>query len=182
MSAFVVVDKKSLNEVKVDESKIILNAASEVHTHLYRADVAEFIQDGNDLILKLKSGKTIVIVNFFLKHEDEESDLLFEDEDCGLPWLPLLLGGGAGVAGAAAIVDSNKGDKDNNHAPTANDHIQPVITAEDSAVTGKISGITDKDGDELTYKLGEAPANGTVIIDEKTGEYTYTPNNDFRVC
>ncbi|MBS7827509.1 cadherin-like domain-containing protein, partial [Wohlfahrtiimonas chitiniclastica] len=34
-----------------------------------------------------------------------------------------------------------------------------------------------KDGDELTYKVGEAPKNGTVTVDEKTGAYTYTPKS-----
>ena len=35
------------------------------------------------------------------------------------------------------------------------------------------------DGDELTYTVGTPPANGSLVLDPETGEYTYTPNEDF---
>ncbi|OYQ75911.1 Ig-like domain-containing protein [Wohlfahrtiimonas chitiniclastica] len=184
MSSVIVVDKKSLDQSTVSGSRIVLETASKVHTQLYRSDVAEFVQDGNDLILKLKNGKTIVIVNFFVAHEDETSDVLFKDDN-GIPWLPLLLGG-AGVAGGLALASGGGGDNNGgaasapkNHVPVAGLSNQPIETQEDQPKTGQITDVTDKDGDKLTYKVGEAPKNGTVTVDEKTGEYTYKPNPDY---
>ena len=55
MSTFVVVDKKSLNETSVEGSNINLQAPSTIQMQMHRDDVAEFIQDGKDLILKLKT-------------------------------------------------------------------------------------------------------------------------------
>ncbi|MBS7821617.1 cadherin-like domain-containing protein, partial [Wohlfahrtiimonas chitiniclastica] len=63
-----------------------------------------------------------------------------------------------------------------NDAPTA-DESQPLETKEDNSKSGKIVA-EDKDGDELTYKVGEAPKNGTVVVNED-GTYTYTPNPDY---
>ena len=60
-----------------------------------------------------------------------------------------------------------------NDAPTAT--VDPVTTAEDTPVTGKVTG-TDVDGDTLTYTEQTPPSKGTVSIDPNTGEYTYTPN------
>ncbi|OYQ69554.1 hypothetical protein B9T11_05640 [Wohlfahrtiimonas chitiniclastica] len=183
MSSVVVIDKKSQTESTVNGSRIILDKASKVHTQLYRSDVAEFVQDGNDLILKLKNGKTMVIVNFFVEHDDETSDVLFKD-DAGIPWLPLLLGG-AGVAGGLALASGGGGDNNGgaasapkNHVPVAGLSNQPIETQEDHPKKGQITDVTDKDGDELTHKVGEEPKNGTVVVNED-GTYTYTPNPDY---
>ncbi len=108
MSSFLVVDKKTLSEVTVEGSTIILGDIATIHTHLKRSDVAEFVQDGNNLILKLKSGKVIVIKNYFTDDEDEHSDLLFEDGEV-LGWLPFLLGGGA-AGGIALAAGGSDGD------------------------------------------------------------------------
>ncbi|GAA5102625.1 BapA/Bap/LapF family prefix-like domain-containing protein [Wohlfahrtiimonas larvae] len=172
MSTFVIVDKKSLNEISVDASNINLKAPSNVHTKLYRDDVAEFIQDGNNLILKLKNGKTITIANFFVKQDDEESELVFEDEDCGLPWLPFLLGG-AGVAGAiAAVASDNGGDKNTTYPEVPTEQsITPTVTVtgyEDNV--GKIVG---------NVKSGEATDDNKPVIsgtatNAKTVEVTIT--------
>lgn len=118
MTTFVIVDKKSFDESSVDASNINLVAPSIVHTKLYRDDVAEFIQDGNNLVLKLKNGQTVVIANFFVKKEDEESELVFEDEDCGLPWLPLLLGAGGAGGIAAAAINGGSDDKTSTNTST----------------------------------------------------------------
>ncbi|WP_189363344.1 BapA/Bap/LapF family prefix-like domain-containing protein, partial [Ignatzschineria indica] len=109
-STFLVVNKKSSNEVTVNSSKIVLNDASIVHTGMYRADVAEFIQEGNNLVLKLKNGQVIVIENFFLLHDDLHSDLLFEDDEDGIAWLPLLAGGVAAGGLVAALSSSSDSD------------------------------------------------------------------------
>ncbi|MGL4675396.1 MAG: VWA domain-containing protein, partial [Wohlfahrtiimonas sp.] len=47
---------------------------------------------------------------------------------------------------------------------------------EDEAFIGKIVAGSDT---TATYTVGTQPINGTVTIDSKTGEYTYTPNKDF---
>ncbi|KZS22873.1 hypothetical protein BMY_0705 [Wohlfahrtiimonas chitiniclastica] len=143
--------------------------------------MAEFVQDGNDLILKLKNGKTMVIVNFFVEHDDETSDVLFKD-DAGIPWLPIGLGG-LGIAGGLALASDGGSDNNGGSAPNVKNHIpetskpfQPIETMEDQSKKGQITDVTDKDNDKLTYQLGDQPKNGTVTVDEKTGEYTYTPN------
>ncbi|NLD09885.1 MAG: tandem-95 repeat protein, partial [Xanthomonadaceae bacterium] len=64
-----------------------------------------------------------------------------------------------------------------NDDPTAKPE-QGFTTDEDTEHKGQIVA-EDKDGDELTYKVGEEPKNGSVVVDEKTGEYTYMPNEDF---
>lgn len=58
-----------------------------------------------------------------------------------------------------------------NQDPTA----KPVQLAQTSeTVTGTL-GAVDPEGDPIVYKLLSQPRNGTVTIDPKTGEYTYTP-------
>jgi len=60
----------------------------------------------------------------------------------------------------------------------------PVVTAPANVVTNKntpVSGsitATDVDGDPLTYTVGTAPANGTVVVNPD-GTYTYTPANNY---
>jgi hypothetical protein len=45
-------------------------------------------------------------------------------------------------------------------------------------ITGNV-GASDPEGDTLTYTVTKAPANGTVTIDQKTGNFTYTPTAGF---
>ncbi|MEC0249510.1 Ig-like domain-containing protein, partial [Paenibacillus chitinolyticus] len=52
-----------------------------------------------------------------------------------------------------------------------------VVTPEDTPVSGKINA-SDVDGDALTYALGTAPLNGTVVL-AADGSYTYTPLANF---
>ncbi|MEY9093453.1 Ig-like domain-containing protein [Paenibacillus sp. RC84] len=52
-----------------------------------------------------------------------------------------------------------------------------VVTPEDTPVSGKINA-SDADGDALTYALGTAPLNGTVVL-AADGSYTYTPLANF---
>ncbi len=181
MANFVLIDKKSLNEISVDTSNINLTAPSSVHTKLYRNEVSEFIQDGNNLILKLKNGKTIVVKNFFIVKGELESELVFEDTT-GMPWLPYLLGGAAAAGAIAALASDSDGDNTTQNTPPSvvtGKEKQPTITGENKPKTGNITDVKDPDGDQLTYKVTTQPKNGTVIIDAKTGEYTYTPNKDF---
>ncbi|MBJ9986804.1 tandem-95 repeat protein, partial [Acinetobacter sp. S40] len=87
MTKFVVTEKKSLEKSSIDNSQVILKAAAIVQVNLHREDVAEFIQDGNTLILKLQNGDVITIENFFVQYEDKVvSDLVFEDNECAFLW------------------------------------------------------------------------------------------------
>ncbi|MEE3663101.1 tandem-95 repeat protein [Brenneria sp. g21c3] len=63
-----------------------------------------------------------------------------------------------------------------NDAPVTAD--QTLTTAEDTPISGAISA-SDVDGDELSYTVGEAPKNGTLVLDPATGAYTYTPTANF---
>jgi len=63
-----------------------------------------------------------------------------------------------------------------NDAPTATGG--PLTTNEDTPATGTIIG-NDADGDELTYTVTTPPANGSLVLDPETGEYTYTPDDEF---
>ncbi|NOQ60971.1 hypothetical protein HGK73_23330 [Mycolicibacterium fortuitum] len=61
-----------------------------------------------------------------------------------------------------------------NQAPVVSAPTTTVQTGQ--TVTGNV-GVTDAEGDELTYTVTEAPKYGTVTIDQKTGQFTYTPND-----
>jgi hypothetical protein len=62
-----------------------------------------------------------------------------------------------------------------NQAPTIK--YDPTTTTQTGqTVTGNV-GATDPEGDPLTYTVTSAPTNGTVTIDQKTGNFTYTPND-----
>ncbi|MBS7827510.1 cadherin-like domain-containing protein, partial [Wohlfahrtiimonas chitiniclastica] len=65
-----------------------------------------------------------------------------------------------------------------NDAPTAEAE-QGFTTDEDTEHKGQIIAEDKDKGDELSYKVGEEPNNGKVVIDEKTGEYMYKPNPDY---
>ena len=93
MTKFVVTEKKSLVKNTIDNSQVILKAAAIVQVNLHREDVAEFIQDGNNLILKLQNGDVITIQNFFVQYEDKiVSDLVFEDNEAQIEFLKYQLG------------------------------------------------------------------------------------------
>ncbi len=63
-----------------------------------------------------------------------------------------------------------------NDAPVTAD--QSIATDEDTPVSGTIVA-TDVDGDTLSYTVGTPPANGTLMLDSATGQYTYTPGTNF---
>ena len=80
MTNFIVVEKDSLNKVSINTQHITLTEASIVHTKMHRNDVAEFLRDGNNLILKLNNGETVLIENFFVVYDKVDSDLVFEED------------------------------------------------------------------------------------------------------
>ncbi|HIF9351006.1 TPA: tandem-95 repeat protein, partial [Photobacterium damselae] len=62
-----------------------------------------------------------------------------------------------------------------NDAPVGED--VTVETQEDTAVTGQLTA-TDVDGDNLTFKPGSDPTNGSVTVNPD-GSWEYVPNTDF---
>ncbi|GAC1033511.1 retention module-containing protein [Pseudomonas sp. No.21] len=63
-----------------------------------------------------------------------------------------------------------------NDAPVAPDSTASVD--EDGTLTSRITA-TDAEGDSLTYTLKTGTANGTLVLNPSTGEYTYKPNGDY---
>ena len=53
-----------------------------------------------------------------------------------------------------------------------------LSTHRDVPVNGSISA-SDVDGDTLSYVITGAPANGTVVLNNATGSFTYTPSTGF---
>ena len=165
MANFVVIEKDSLSKSTVDTNHITLSEASIIHTKMNRDDVAEYIRDGDHLLLKLKNGEVIVIENFFVVHQEVTSDLVFEDEDgCILYWfdgvsgfkeitgleallpeasshltgmLPWLIGTGV-VGGVIAATHDN--DKNKENIPNGKNSVE-VKT--DGSIIGKTENIPE---------------------------------------
>ena len=53
-----------------------------------------------------------------------------------------------------------------------------AVINQNTSLNGKVNA-SDKDGDQLTYKLKTSPENGSASIDSNTGEYTYVPKKDY---
>ncbi|MGD9668620.1 MAG: Ig-like domain-containing protein [Hyphomicrobiaceae bacterium] len=55
---------------------------------------------------------------------------------------------------------------------------QSITVDEDHSVSGMV-GATDADGDAMAHEISSGPANGTVTINQLTGEFVYTPAENF---
>ena len=75
----------------------------------------------------------------------------------------------------AADTPENDGDYIN-RAPLVTD--QTLASNEDEVLTGQIIA-SDIEGDSITYALTSAPANGTLLLDPITGQFTFTPNANY---
>lgn len=64
-----------------------------------------------------------------------------------------------------------------NAAPTMAS-VQLLSVDEDHSVKGSV-GATDSDGNTLTHVVTSGPANGALTIDPKTGDFVYTPAENF---
>ncbi|MCJ8160297.1 BapA/Bap/LapF family prefix-like domain-containing protein, partial [Acinetobacter zhairhuonensis] len=203
MNNFIVVEKDSLNKVNVNSQKIVLNEASIVHTKMHREDVAEFVQDGNNLLLKLKDGNVITIENFFVTYDDVKSDLVFEEDDCVLYWfdgvsgfngisglevllpeagsklatiLPWLVG--AGVVGGIAAALNNDDDKDS----IPNGTITTQISSSGD-ISGTVTNVPAGTEVQITIKGQDKDGNAlerevTTTVDAD-GNYTAEVPTDF---
>ncbi|WP_162689814.1 BapA/Bap/LapF family prefix-like domain-containing protein, partial [Acinetobacter sp. CFCC 11171] len=171
MSKIIVVNKDTLSKFVPENNQLVLNDASIIHLSLHEEDVQEFVKEGNNLILKLKNGETIIIENFFVEYEDKQvSDLVFEDNECGFLWfdwnggvplfkeitgleallpvvsgssslLPWIIGGGAIIGGI--IAGQNSDDKHQQDKDTISPQAPIVILTTDSGSDNK-DGITNK--------------------------------------
>ncbi|WP_162689773.1 BapA/Bap/LapF family prefix-like domain-containing protein, partial [Acinetobacter sp. CFCC 11171] len=110
MSNFIVIEKDSLSKSTVNSANITLTEASIVHTKMHRDDVAEFIRDGNNLVLKLKNGEVVVIENFFVQYDEVASDLVFEEDNCALYWFDGV-SGFKDIPGLEALLPAVEGSK-----------------------------------------------------------------------
>ncbi|MBJ9955231.1 BapA prefix-like domain-containing protein, partial [Acinetobacter baumannii] len=204
MNKFTVIEKDSLNKATFDTAHFSLSEASIIHTKMNRDDVAEFIRDGNNLVLKLKNGETIVIENFFITYDEVSSDLVFEEDGCVLYWfdevsgfktisglevllpeassqlmglLPWLIGAGA-IGGAIAA--TNNDDHKNPSKPNGTLSVELTKTG---MITG---GTTDvAPGSEVKLTITGQDQSGNPIEREVTatvqpdGRYTAEVPADF---
>lgn len=192
MSNFIVIEKDSLSKSTVNSANITLTEASIVHTKMHRDDVAEFIRDGNNLVLKLKNGEVVVIENFFIQYDEVASDLVFEEDNCALYWfdgvsgfqgipgleallpavegskliglLPWIVGGGLVAGGIIAATDDDK-TKEPPFTPEPVQPEPPVVTIDpvDPIVDPKEGDTTDLTG-TITVPEGSVPGEVTVTV------------------
>ena len=124
MQNITIIDKASLNKINTDSSNILLDKVSIIQTKLHKDDIAEIIQNGNDLVIKLKNGETITLENYFVKDANgQTSDLVFEGTVCAfeqMVWedgvaafneltgleelLPIVTGSSGGIGGLPWII------------------------------------------------------------------------------
>ncbi|MHC5169553.1 BapA/Bap/LapF family prefix-like domain-containing protein [Acinetobacter johnsonii] len=204
MTKFIVIEKDSLNKATIDTANISLNEASIIHTKMSRDDVAEFVRDGNNLVLKLKNGETIVIEGFFITYDNVSSDLVFEEDGCVLYWfdgtsgfnsipglevllpeagskllglLPWLVGAGV-IGGVIAATNDNDDKKEN--IPNGKNFIEVETKG---TVTGKTENIPE--GADVKVTITGQDKNGNPITHEETvkvgkdGNYTVDIPEEF---
>ena len=207
MTNFIVVEKDSLNKVSINTQHITLTEASIVHTKMHRNDVAEFLRDGNNLILKLNNGETVLIENFFVVYDKVDSDLVFEEDGCILYWfdgvsgfkgipglevllpasaaggslLPWIIGGGAVIGGIIAAAGSGGGGDKNAWPITVKDEITGV---EDTPVNGNVlTNDHDPDGNAITVTQfvveGKSYNAGQTVTIDKIGELTLNADGTY---
>ncbi|WP_202742933.1 BapA/Bap/LapF family prefix-like domain-containing protein, partial [Acinetobacter calcoaceticus] len=204
MNNFIVIEKDSLEKSVVSSTKITLTEASIIHTKMNRDDIAEFIRDGNNLLLKLKNGELIVIENFYTNYDDVTSDLVFEEDGCVLYWfdglsdfkgipglevllpeagsklaglLPWLVG--AGVVGGVIAATNNDGSS-TSITPNGTNTIQ---VKSNGSLTGTTENILD--GSKVNITVTGKDKDGNLISKEieatvnPDGSYTAKVPNDF---
>jgi T1SS-143 domain-containing protein len=207
MTNFIVVEKDSLNKVSINTQHITLTEASIVHTKMHRNDVAEFLRDGNNLILKLNNGETVLIENFFVVYDKVDSDLVFEEDGCILYWfdgvsgfkgipglevllpasaaggslLPWIIGGGAVIGGIVAAAGSGGGGDKNAWPIAVKDEITGV---EDTPVNGNVlTNDRDPDGNAITVTQfvveGKSYNAGQTVTIDKIGELTLNADGTY---
>ena len=80
----------------------------------------------------------------------------------------------ATVQPAAMLTTSQRAAATANRAPTITFNPSENVIGADGKIRGVVHGF-DPDGDALKYTLGARANGGGVVIDQKTGKFTYTP-------
>ncbi|MCU6668731.1 Ig-like domain-containing protein [Enterobacteriaceae bacterium H4N4] len=87
MSKITVISKLTHKETVTDGSLVTLNDASVVKIHAGRADIAGYERVNNDLIVKLNSGETLTLKNFYANGANGISQLVLEESNGALWWI-----------------------------------------------------------------------------------------------
>jgi len=87
MSKITVISKLTHKETVTEGSLVTLNDASVVKIHAGRADIAGYERVNNDLIVRLNSGKTITLKNFYANGANGISQLVLEENNGALWWI-----------------------------------------------------------------------------------------------
>ena len=117
MSKITVLSTLTKSETTMEGTQVILNNPSIVTLHVGRADIAGYSRSNDDLIVRLTSGETITLKNFYAAGNG--SQLVLEETDGALWWIEdplaaeqyesiasteaLLAGGATGSAGEGAV-------------------------------------------------------------------------------
>lgn len=204
MTKFIVIEKDSLNKATIDTAHISLNEASIIHTKMSRDDVAEFVRDGNNLVLKLKNGEFIVIEGFFITYDNVSSDLVFEEDGCVLYWfdgtsgfkgisglevllpeagsklmglLPWLVGAGV-IGGVIAATDD-----DNDKKESIPNGTNTIVVDKNGSITGKTENIPEGTDVKITIigkdKDGNLITHDETVKVDKDGNYTLDIPKEF---
>ncbi|MDO7410845.1 BapA prefix-like domain-containing protein, partial [Acinetobacter baumannii] len=198
MNKFTVIEKDSLEKSVFTSATITLSEASIIYTKMNRDEVAEFIRDGNNLVLKLKNGEIIVIENFYTNYNEGTSDLVFEEDGCVLYWfdgisnfkgipglevllpeagskvvslLPWLAGVGV-VGGVIAATHDNDGDNNTNPPNGTN----AIKLKNDGLITGTTENITS--GSKVNITVTGKDKDGNLISKEL--EATVNPDGSYK--
>ncbi|RKG55806.1 BapA prefix-like domain-containing protein [Acinetobacter cumulans] len=95
MTQISVISKESHQVLEqVDSNRVGLTQNSVVVVKVPKEDVASITRDGNNAVITLKSGETIVIENYFAGDKPDNS-LVFESDDGGLFWAKFTDANGA---------------------------------------------------------------------------------------
>ncbi|RYL25213.1 BapA/Bap/LapF family prefix-like domain-containing protein, partial [Acinetobacter piscicola] len=88
MQKITLIDKSSLEKVNVESNIIKLEKSMIIQPNIKKEEILEIIQEGDNLIIKLKNGENITIENYFVKAADgETSDLVFDGTVCAFEQL-----------------------------------------------------------------------------------------------
>ncbi len=79
------------------------------------------------------------------------------------------------TSGTTPNLDQTDGDYIN-RAPLVTD--QTLSGNEDENISGQVIA-SDIEGDAITYTVATAPANGTLVLNALTGQFTFTPNANY---
>lgn len=117
MSKITVLSTLTKSETTMEGTQVILNNPSIVTLHVGRADIAGYSRSNDDLVVRLTSGETITLKNFYAAGNG--SQLVLEEADGALWWIQdplaaeqyesiasteaLLAGGATGSAGEGAV-------------------------------------------------------------------------------